>query len=184
VIHLKRLFVAVASLAALLMAPTANAQFLGKTVDVDYFFPNLGSLYETHPGVVVGAGAEIILNGSPFDISDTNLLWSLGNQSGQSFTLADFNGYVLTDSINNLNDIIGVTINGETNLTGFTASGISFDADHIWVTFPGGAVLAPDTVVSLDVTFAPSEVPEPGTLAMLVGVGTSGVALLLRKRRA
>jgi hypothetical protein len=74
-----------------------------------------------------------------------------------------------------------VTINAATNLAGFDASRVSFDANNIYVNWQG-LVFNTNTVVSLDVNGSVAPVPEPATL-VLVGAGGLGLLAKARRRR-
>lgn len=75
-------------------------------------------------------------------------------------------------------DFTSVAINAATNMAGFDASRITFDANNIWVNWQG-LPYDTNTIVSLDVNGG-SDVPEPSTM-LLVGLGA--VAILASRRR-
>ncbi len=148
-----------------------------------YDFPSLGTHVDTR-NFVVGAGVEAPLfptldPRTNIDISDTNIFVTY-NSSGTWYTVP-FNGFDLFDSAGTVPAITGVTINGVTNLGGLTASRVTFDADNVFVNW-NGLSFNPQTVVSLDVQFAPANaVPIPSGLLML-GTGIASLAGLGRLR--
>jgi PEP-CTERM motif len=171
---------------AIAVSGTANAQtFDGSTLDYQYYFPDSTSPYSgaDNGSFVVGAGVEvtnIVDNVGTLDISGTNIFIDFSTDS--SFTPGTFNGWILSDQTNSLADILGVSINGSTNLAGFSMANLSFTGNTISVNWQGLDFDA-NTVVSLDVSLGQA-VPEPATWAMmLLGFGAAGVALRRGRRR-
>ncbi len=169
------------ALAAVLFAlhPTvASATLLeGKTVEYQFLYPTITTLYANAdngnklvgPGIEVSAIAETL---GTMDISDANLLLDFAVNG--SISSASFNGFRITDIFGAIPAFAGVTINPVTNLSGFDASRITFDDDHIWVNFQN-LFVNPDTVVSLDI----SSVPEPTAISLAV-IGLLGVTWLVQ----
>lgn len=172
-------------LAALLALAASSAQaslLEGKTINYQYYYPTITSAYPnaSNGDHVVGSGVEvpnISENVGALDISDTNLYVDYA-LSG-SWNGASFNGFEISDVLGQIDSFAAVTINAATNLAGFDASRISFDADHIWVNWQG-LTFTSDTVVSLDIKGG-DKIPEPGSLA-LVALGLAGASGLLRRR--
>lgn len=177
-----RHFLAAVTLALGLSGISQAALLDGKTVNYQYYFPGLGSPYgnAANGDYVVGAGVEVsnIADGrGTLDISDSNLYIDYANAS--SWVGAAFNGFVITDILNDISDFTGVTINAATNLVGFDLSRISFDNNQIWVNWQGLSFDA-NTIVSLDLQGG--QVPEPESLA-LFGLGVIALVGSLKKRK-
>jgi len=158
---------------------------LGNTVEVSYRFPDINTVFNGNTvDVVVGPGQEIsnFPVGDPrtnIDLSDTNIYVTYNSAS--TWTNTSFNGLQFFDVFGTIPNITQVSINGATNLGGFDASRITFDADHIWVNW-AGLTFDQSTIVSLDVNGSAAAVPEPMSL-LLVGSGLLG-AVRLRRRSA
>lgn len=91
---------------------------------------------------------------------------------------------MITDVFNTIGAFTSVTINGATNMAGFSAANVSWTADSITVNWQGLSFDA-NTVVSLDINGAGGAVPEPSTWAMMVaGIAMVGGALRTRKSKA
>lgn len=175
---------AFATIAAALGAGPAVAQadFSGANLNFSYVYPTSLNVY-TSSGYVVGSGVEIINvagdRAITLDISSNSLLVEFDRAS--TWTNYPFNGWILSDQVNGLNDITGVSINSATNWGAFNQSHITFTANSISVNWAGLA-FDPTTTLLLDVTFA-SAVPEPAAWAMmLLGFGAIGYAM--RRRRS
>lgn len=173
-------------LAMVLGAPgSAQATLLnGETVSFTYFFPDITSVYgsPSDGNYLVGAGVEI-LNGfccgfeGTLDISDTNMLADFG--SSTFYTPGSFNGFKISDVFGTIDSFTSVAINASTNMIGFDASRVTFDANNIWVNWQGLG-FDENTIVSLDINGG-SAVPEPGTLSLLV-LGLLATGLRQRAR--
>jgi hypothetical protein len=178
----KSLVVAALTAASVGLSSAAQATLLlGTTVDYQYYFPTSTTpvSFADNGNKLVGAGVEVSNIGGGFgtmDISDTNIFIDFNQFNG--FNPQPFNGWKLTDLINNVPAITGVSINAATNMVGFGLSNISFTADQIVVNWTGLSFNS-NTVVSLDV----SAVPEPSSYAMmLAGLGVMGFVARRRKR--
>jgi hypothetical protein len=128
---------------------------------------------------VVGPGTELMSFGwSDFlniNFSDTNILITAAiDQPFGFFELIRF-----FDAIGNIPAFTEISINPSTNYAGFDASGIaSFDSDLIEINLTNLNGLQGQQI-SLDLTAAPAQVPEPGTIWLLV----VGMTMLVAWRR-
>ena len=179
---LQALGVTVAVAVGLLSAP-ASAQFLGHTVSADYEWPDLGTVLYASGDAVVDSGVEFdnigsfgVGNSPTVDFSEANVVieyvggWTLSGTGS-------FDGWVLTDLAADIND---VSLAG-TNIAGFTLADISFDSNHIYVNTVGlGPGFDPHSFISIDVGFGAAQVPEPGTLALML----AGLGFLARRSRS
>lgn len=170
---------ALAGIAFLLMTGGAQASALlnGKTVEYTYLFPTITSVYfsgvngnyAVGPGVEISSGFCCDFEGS-LDLSDKNILADFHAPGGYSD--GSFNGFRITDVFDAIDPFTSVSINAITNMVGFDASRVTFDANNIWVNWQGLG-FSPDTVVSLDINGGQS-IPEPGTW-LLMGTGLMGL---------
>ena len=176
------LAVVAATVAATVSATPAHAaSFLGSTVDVTYYLPDSSTPYPGSSGdYVVGAGVEVpnLVGEVSLDISASSILVNFFREA--TFSNYAFNGWVLSDQSNNLAAITGVTINPASTLGGFNQSNVSWSADSISVNWSGLSFTS-ETILLLDVTFASTAVPEPGTWAMML-IGFGAMGLYLRRR--
>ena len=171
---------------ATVATPVANAALLmGNTVSFTYLFPTISSVYGSgaNGNYVVGAGVEIP-NGfccsfeGALDISDSNILADF--HSSSTYNNTSFNGFRITDVNSTIASFTSASVNAITNMVGFDASRVTFDADNIWVNWQGLNFDA-NTFVSIDIGGGTS-VPEPTSLA-LVAAALVAAGTLRRKAR-
>ena len=169
--------------AALLALPSAQAGLLdGKTVSFTYLFPDASSVYGSgaNGNYVVGAGVEIP-NGvccgfeGAVDISDSNI--RVDFHASSTYSGATFNGFRITDFFNTIDDFTAASVNAITDMAGFGAGNVTFDANNIYVNWQG---LSFDSgrVVSIDL--AGAHVPEPAALSLLA-LSLLGLGLMRRR---
>ena len=146
----------------------------GKTLEITYRHPTINDVIGTNI-VVVGAGIEWqafsgLVN---VDVSDTNIRFTFLTTG--AFQNVSFSGFAFFDTLGTIPSFTGVTLNS-TNMSGFTQSRLSFDADHIFVNWQGLPFTA-DTFVSVDVAAGSAAVPEPATWTLV----SCGLVLLGRR---
>ena len=195
-----------AALALLAGALPASASFDAQVVRADYLAPDDMTVVPDQIRPVetcVAPGVEFFSGqgGDPpapedqiaIDLSGGNIL--LSNVLGTDVTfstggMGPFNGFQLSDVGSTIPDITGVAINAATNLPGFTASLVTFDANSVRINLEG-FLFQPSNVVSLDVSFAgppppPAAacsvptLPKPGLALLVLGLGLAGFLLLRR----
>ena len=173
-----RLTIATLLLLASWAAPTiANATLIGSTVNVDWFFPSLGTLFCSSGSAVVGTGVEYAAGCSGFspisiDITDFQVI--VTNNVTAGFAGGSFNGFVMT--ILSGPSILSASFNS--GALGFTS--LAFDATSVSFNFAGVSAGTAGRMAIFDI--GTRSVPEPGTLALL-GLGLFGMGLTrLRKK--
>lgn len=173
-----------------LLSNYASASLLeGKTIAYAYYFPD----YTITPpifvdfDVTVGPGEEFPnLFGDPtggrgtVDISDKNI--TIDFFADAPFTAAVFNGFRIVDINGTVDPFTSVAINAATNLVGFTAANILFDAENIYVNLQGLSFTT-ETLLSLDINGGNAPVPEPTTLLVWAGLGLATAGTIYSKRR-
>src|SRR5690242_10585335 len=104
-----------------LIAPLHASVLAGETIDVNYYFDTLGSLQESHTGLVVPTTMSFF---SAFNltVNDTTIVADAFDCC--HFTSGDFNGWVLT--VTSASPITSVDIDPSTDLAGFGPANLSF----------------------------------------------------------
>jgi hypothetical protein len=176
---------------AVVLIPTFDSfigNFNGADMTLFTDFPALGTHVATNTFTVVGAEAAQLLGGFDVDIRSSQIEISATLQANDGILTPsgrEFSGVNVFDSGGSVPDITSVTINPRSNVPGFNASRLSFDANNVYadfqdMTFRSGARLL------LDVTFAPAAsvaAPEPGSLALVALVSGAGLAFRKGRRR-
>lgn len=132
-----------------------------------------------------------------------SLTWNKQSEFMNNPAIAPFNGFRISDTSNQLPDILGVSITNTSYtpstygnlIAGFGPSNLTFDANNIYVNLNTSMWhdLAPvpgqmgDTFrdkISVTVDFQAAPIPEPETYAMLLaGLGLMGAVVRRRKLR-
>jgi len=163
-------------------AGQARAGLLGDSIHGEYLYPTVGTVNTDMGTLTVSPIATFNSFGqTDYAVSNSNITITNVFGSSVGFTPATFNGVSFTDVSRNP-DITGVSIDPATNLAGFNASLISFTSNEVFVNLQSLTMLT-DSVVSLDLKFQVSTVPEPSTL---IGAGTAalvGLGYSWRRRR-
>jgi hypothetical protein len=163
-------------IALFLFGGSANAGFIGNTLDADYLFGGISSVYDDMSNVVVGAGAEWSLFNLSTDVDDKSI--TMSRSGGVSFSQSTFNGFSFTDVNGTIEDFVAVTVDASTTLVGFDASRVSFTADSLYLNFEG--LSGGDLFAKVNVSFT-SAVPEPSIIA-LFGLGLVGIGFARRRQ--
>lgn len=168
-----------ASVLALAIAAPANAALLlGKTIQLTYLFPSQGSTFDGPFNNTVGTTGHTLffglLRATP---GDTTLSVTLPGFSG-GFSPAPFNGVRLTDAFNTVAAFTSVNVSALSNVAGFDASRVSFDANNVYLNFQGLNV-APDFFAQVNIG---GGVPEPAAWTLMIaGFGLVGAAARRRQ---
>lgn len=128
--------------------------FYGKTLQQSYYVNDVLVLSATFAPAtyIANTGLEYANRFYSIDVTDSQIridFSAIGTFSALNsvLTFADEDGL--------LERIVGVTINsGGTLMAGFDATDISFDGDHVWISW-GGLSFNASSLITLDVQFAP-----------------------------
>jgi hypothetical protein len=157
----------------------ASAGFIGKSLTADFIYTDsYGSTVTPNGSEIVGSGLEWDLNSPTMKIDADDNSITLDGQFG---FFGDFAGWSFTDTFNQIDDIVGLTVDASvTSLSGFDDSYLSFTKDSIFLNFAGLYSEKPVTA-KVNVVFAPTTpVPEPSGI-FLFSLGLLGLAFSRRK---
>ncbi len=169
------------------LGSSAQAQSLqGQDVRVDYLFDNQSTVYQTLGTQTVTASGVTYNSFGQTDYLVTPAQIKITDVFGSDilFTPATFNGISATESGSTPSMITGVSIDAATNLTGFDTSRISFNSTQVFINLQS-LTTTPETTVLLNLQFGRTPTtPEPGSMALLVGMGISGAGFLVRRKQS
>ncbi|MEO8767301.1 MAG: PEP-CTERM sorting domain-containing protein [Nitrosospira sp.] len=202
VVALSPLFVAVPA------AHAATDTFDNNKFSVSYVFGPSGTVTPLQTETVTG-------NTSTAELADfwswqvdtagntLSLTWNKQSEFMNTSSIAPFIGFHISDTQNQLSDILGVSIANTAYIPatlgnlidGFGPANLTFDADNIYINLnesmwhdlmpvPGQMGDAFRDKISLAVNFQAAPIPEPETYAMLLaGLGLMGTVIRRRKSR-
>lgn len=171
--------IAIAAAASCFAAmPASAALLIGKTVNLLYVFPTSTTTYEGPYANTVGTTGTTtffgLVGATP---GDTTL--DLTFTSDGTFLPTSFNGVRLDAGAAGANPFTSVTINAATNVVGFDASRVTFDATNIYLNLQALSVDSA-SVIQVDITGAET-VPEPAAWTLMIG-GFGLVGGAMRRR--
>ena len=155
------------------LAGVAQAGFIGNSVDVQYVWPNPGSVYADLGTITVTSAPQTVTFQPYFDVtvSGSHIIVDASNYGGTYS--GSFNGEYLID--NSVATFPAVLVDPSSILTG-GAPDITIAGKTLEISF-AGRVFGPGERLVLDV------VPEPATFGLL-GIAVAALALLRRRRTA
>lgn len=179
----------------LIAAPKAEAGLMGSTLDWQYYayggaytggtssgsFTVTGGVGGTFNDTaysyfnIIATDTQIIFDYSSYTGSAN--MWSNSSQSYNTGGLSIYNG-ILVQSLSNL--FTSASIDPSTNMSGFSASNITWNSGNIAIDWQGLSFDS-NTRVVLNVANS-SAVPEPSTI-LLLGSGLMGLAAMRRFRK-
>lgn len=135
------------------LTPTASAQLLGETLDIEWHYPSLGTALESHT-VVVSSGLELpstaVQNDTKFDIDVGDDWVEFRFNMASNWTNSAFNGWLLRDALGTLPPIQGYAFDSASSGVTNTANIVTgFNDDEFWADFGGLAVAGPGDWVRL-----------------------------------
>ncbi len=177
-----------AALGLAALAPTmAHAQSLnGQPVQVTERQPNTGSVVlDAGTQTVTSAGVSFTTAVGFTTVTPSQIVFTF-NPNFNGFGPASFNGFRIAETGSSPVAITSVTLDPSSNISGFDASRISFDATDVYANFQGLTnVFIVGSKVTLDLNPAPTAVPEPSpalTFAV-AALGLGGLMIAARKKR-
>ena len=179
-----RSFRAFAAAGLLATATASHAGFLTNTVGLTRETPSLGSVLIDAGTAVVGTGVEFsnvgLRSEEAFDLTDNSIRYTRARSI--DFVTVEFNGWVIRDALNSIDEIIGISDVVFSNMGTFDPSRITFDINHININLSGLST-SDNASLSFNVQFRDAiAVPTPGTLVLVaaallaLGVGRKGLS--------
>jgi hypothetical protein len=141
-----------------------------------------GTVQESFCGSGCPEGFDLTITDNQIDyvLFGSRGFWSESVPSLNSGGLFIANGNLLTFSGISISS---VTLDGSSDVPGFTAANVTFNANNVAINWAGVTGIAPGDAVVLDVTSSsPSVTPEPATWINIL-IGFAGVGLRQRFRR-
>lgn len=159
-INLKRAVPALlvtAAASVLAFTNAANAQLMGNDLTAQWWYPDFGSVLESHVVNVsnsIELTADDIINDFKFDIDiDDNTVEFIFN-SASSWTNANFNGWYFNDVNGTIPTVTGYTIDSySAGITGTENIVTGYDDDSFWADFGGMNVAGGGDWIVLRVEF-------------------------------
>lgn len=197
---------ALSSLLAPISMAHATGTFDNNAFSVSYVFGPSGAAAPWETTSVTGNSAMVELADFwswQIDTAgnDLSLTWNKEGQFMNNPAIAPFIGFRISDTGDQLADILGVSITNTAYtpstygnlIEGFGASNLTFDADNIYINLntsmwhdfdpaPGQMGDKFRDTIALDVNFQTSPIPEPEAYAMLLA-GLGLLATMSRRRR-
>lgn len=145
---------------------TANAAFMGETLRLQGFFPNLNNPISTPFDAVVSSEVEFqeldtgalpgyIVADIEVDVDNYSITWDFVNTGGFiTFPSAEFNGHVLTDINGSIPSIIDVAIDTTTTTFSLDSSRVFFNEDQVFLNVEGLSI-DQGSLVKVTVEFVP-----------------------------
>jgi hypothetical protein len=152
----------------------AQTSLNGEVITTTYLFPDTGTIFSGPVDTTVPGGISNFAGFADISFSGHNILITADRNAQINDVL--FDGFVFFDP----NGIFStVTLDGSSTYAGLTASGITFNANQIFVNVVGLPGLSGQTI-SLDIN-SPSPTPEPSTVLLY---GTGMLALFGLKKKS
>ncbi len=186
-------YIWVALFAILAFSTNANASLVGDSVLVEWLYPD-GATVLTSDTVTVGAGNEVICNGSStfgcsfggygngdvtFDIASFSIGMSLVN-GATTFVSTTYNGFKFS-GLDFSDGSILTNVVLDTNIAGLDMSRVAFGSDFVQINMQ--SLQTTDSYWNLSLVTTSTSVPEASSI-MLLGLGLAGLGFTRRKKQS